>query len=171
MVYKWLLSFLGFPLGGLIAYLIVGSVMDLFSSALSGLIVGLVVGAAQWLVLRKAIPISYWWILFSGVGVAFGLSIGMLMFGTSFESSELMLRGAIIGFCLGIVQWLLLKQHVRFAGAWIIAISISWPLGLLTTKGAGIDLSIGWAVFGASGALLFSSLTYLVLRFVHRVKI
>ncbi len=171
MVYKWMLTFFGFPIGGFVAYLIFGSVDDLLSSILSGFVVGLVVGAAQWLVLRKAIPLSYWWIPYSGVGIALGLSLGTVLIGTDIESSELVLRGAITGLCLGIVQWLLLKQHVRFSGVWIIAIPIFWSLAWLATKGAGIDLSKGWAVFGASGAIVFSILTYLVLRYIHRVKI
>ncbi|MDQ0194169.1 hypothetical protein [Paenibacillus wynnii] len=171
MVYKWMLTFFGFPLGGLISYLIVGSVMDVRSSALSGLIVGLVVGAAQWFVLRKAIPLSYWWILNSGVGVALGLYLGTVIIGTGIDSSELILRGGITGFCLGMMQWFLLKQHVRFSGVWIIAIPIFWALGWFTTKEVGIDLSKGWAVFGASGAIVFTILTYLVLRYIHRVKI
>jgi len=169
-MYKWLLTFLGFPLGGYTAYLIVGSVTNLLTSLFAGLIVGLFVGTAQWLVLRKVIPLSKKWIPYSGIGVALGLLIGALIIGTGIEHSEIIFRGAITGISLGFMQWLLLKQHVRLSGVWIIVLPLFWSLAWLTTISVGINLSNGWAVFGSSGAILFAILTYLVLRFIHRVR-
>ena len=49
----WMLAFLGFPLGGLLALLLVGSVEGVVSGALGGALAGAVIGAAQWLVLRR----------------------------------------------------------------------------------------------------------------------
>jgi hypothetical protein len=49
----WLLTFLGFPLGGLLALVLVGSVEGVVSGALGGALAGAVIGAAQWLVLRR----------------------------------------------------------------------------------------------------------------------
>jgi hypothetical protein len=48
----WMLTFLGFPLGGVLALLVVGSVDGVVSGALGGALAGAVIGAAQWLVLR-----------------------------------------------------------------------------------------------------------------------
>jgi len=48
----WMLAFLGFPLGGLLAFVVVGSVEGVVSGALGGALAGAVIGAAQWLVLR-----------------------------------------------------------------------------------------------------------------------
>jgi hypothetical protein len=41
-------------------------------------------------------------------------------------------------------------------------------LGWFITRGAGIDLSYKWAVFGASGAITFQLLTGLALYFLLR---
>ena len=45
----WMLAFLGFPLGGLLALMVVGEL----SGALGGSLAGAVIGATQWLVLRR----------------------------------------------------------------------------------------------------------------------
>jgi hypothetical protein len=49
----WMLAFPGFPLGGLLALVVVGSMEGLVSGALGGALAGAVIGAAQWLVLRR----------------------------------------------------------------------------------------------------------------------
>ncbi len=49
----WMLAFLGFPLGGELALLVVGPVEGVASGALGGALAGAVIGAAQWLALRR----------------------------------------------------------------------------------------------------------------------
>ena len=54
----WMLAFLGFPLGGLLALVMVGSVDGVASGALGGALAGAVIGAAQWLVLRRYLRVG-----------------------------------------------------------------------------------------------------------------
>jgi hypothetical protein len=49
----WMLAFLGFPIGGFLALVLVGSVERVVSGALGGALAGAVIGVAQWLVLRR----------------------------------------------------------------------------------------------------------------------
>ena len=49
----WMLAFLGFPIGGFLALVLVGSVERVVSGALGGALAGVVIGVAQWLVLRR----------------------------------------------------------------------------------------------------------------------
>ena len=51
-VARWMLSFLGFPLGGLAAWLLTGPVTDPTSAVTGGLVTGAVLGAAQAWALR-----------------------------------------------------------------------------------------------------------------------
>jgi hypothetical protein len=51
---------------------------------------------------------------------------------------------------------------------WIGVMTLGWTLGWFITRGAGIDLSYKWAVFGASGALTFQVLTGLALYYLLR---
>ncbi len=67
----WVLAFLGFPLGGLLAIEVVGSIGDLLSAALAG---G-AVGVAQWLTLRSRQPRAVLW----PVTVAVAWPVGWLV--------------------------------------------------------------------------------------------
>ena len=66
----WMLAFLGFPLGGLLALVLVGSVDGAVSGALGGALAGAVIGTAQWLALRRRLRVGPEWILATAVGVA-----------------------------------------------------------------------------------------------------
>ena len=50
----WMLAFLGFPLGGLLAILVVGSI----GGVLSAVLAGAVIGAAQFLALRGRLGVG-----------------------------------------------------------------------------------------------------------------
>jgi hypothetical protein len=54
----WMLTFLGFPLGGLLALALVGPMDGVVSGALGGALAGAVIGAAQWLALRRYLRIG-----------------------------------------------------------------------------------------------------------------
>src|SRR5918999_5867180 len=75
----WMLAFLGFPIGGLLALVLVGSVEGGLSGALGGALAGAVIGAAQWLVLRRYLRVGPGWVLATALGVAIGEAIGALL--------------------------------------------------------------------------------------------
>ena len=77
----WMLAFLGFPIGGFLALVLVGSVEGVVSGALGGGLAGAVIGAAQWLVLRRYIGIGLEWVLATALGVAIGDGLGALLTG------------------------------------------------------------------------------------------
>jgi hypothetical protein len=77
----WMLAFLGFPLGGLLALVVVGPVEGAVSSALGGALAGAVIGAAQWLVLRRYLRVGPEWVLATALGVAIGDALGVLLTG------------------------------------------------------------------------------------------
>jgi hypothetical protein len=77
----WMLAFLGFPLGGFLALVLVGSVERVESGALGGALVGAVIGVAQWLVLRRYLRVGPEWVLATALGVAFGDALGALLTG------------------------------------------------------------------------------------------
>jgi hypothetical protein len=72
----WMLTFLGFPLGGVLALLVVGSIDGAASGALAGALAGAVIGAAQWLVLRRYMSVGPAWVLVTALGVATGDGVG-----------------------------------------------------------------------------------------------
>src|SRR5215207_11088328 len=73
---RWLPTFLGFPVGGLIAMAVPGPVTSLPNALIGGAISGAVLGAAQWLALRGRLPKTEWWIPATAIGHAVGLAAG-----------------------------------------------------------------------------------------------
>ena len=164
----WILAFLGFPLGGLLALMVVGSVEGVVSGALGGALAGAVIGAAQWLVLRRYIRVGPEWILATALGLAIGDVLGALLTGTGTGIGALLITGLATGVAVGLLQWGLLRGRLLLASLWPPVVAIAWPLGWAVTWAAGIDVERGYYVFGASGALVFAAVTGLAMLLMLR---
>ena len=156
----WMLTFLGFPLGGLLALVLVGSVDGVASGALGGALAGAVIGVAQWLVLRRYLRVGPKWILATALGVALGDALVALLIGAGTEISDLLIRGLVTGAAVGLLQWgLVLRGRLLVASLWPLVVAIVWPIGWTVTWAAGIDVERGYHVFGSTGALVFAAIT------------
>ena len=101
----WMLAFLGFPLGGVLALVLVGSVEGAASGALGGALAGAVIGAAQWLVLRRYLRVGPEWILATAFGVGIGDALGALLTGAGTGIGALLITGLATGVAVGLLQW------------------------------------------------------------------
>ena len=156
----WMLAFLGFPLGGLLALVLVGSVDGVASGALAGALAGAVIGAAQWLVLRRYLRVGPGWVLATALGVAIGDAVGAWLTGVGTEIGDLLISGLVSGAAVGILQWgLVLRGRGRVASLWPLVVAVAWPIGWTVTWAAGIDVERGYYVFGSTGALVFAAIT------------
>jgi hypothetical protein len=168
-VWVWPLAILvGFPIGGLIADLIVGPV-DSFGAALAGgLIAGAVIGVAQWLALRQFIP--WIWIAATSIGMAVGLTVGAALVDYGTSRGDLMLMGALTGAGVGGLQALVLaRQHISGAAWWAAANPPAWALAwLVSSYVLSSNVDEQFTNFGASGALLYALLTGLLLGALFR---
>ena len=163
----WVLAFLSFPIAGLLANLI-GAVTTPLRALLAGGIAGATLGLAWWLVLKSQLSLSIWWVVATSIGMAVGLAISTVLLGSETGGNELLRRAAITGFCIGIAQWIILRQVWPQSIVWIGVLAVAWTMGWFITRSAGIDLSFKWSVFGMSGALAFQLLTGLALYFLFR---
>jgi hypothetical protein len=165
----WMLAFLGFPLGGFLALVLVGSMEGAVSGALGGALAGAVIGAAQWLVLRRYLRVGPEWILATALGVAIGDGVGALLTGAGTGIGALLITGLANGVAVGLLQWgLFLRGRLLAAGMWLPVVAIAWPLGWAVTWAFGIDVERGYYVFGASGALVFAAVTGLAMLLMLR---
>lgn len=163
----WGLAFVGFPLGGLAASALVGSVGSVAEALLAGAATGAVVGAAQWLALSRRLPLSPWWIAATSAGMALGLSPGLPSLGTDMTTGAVLLRGLLTGAGIGVAQTLMLRGIVARAPIWGAIVTLGWALGWLVSRAAGVDLA-PWSVFGSIGAWSFQLLTGLTLAWLLR---
>lgn len=109
-----------FPIGGYIADLAVNGVDSVGAALAGGLIVGAVIGAAEWFALRQRI--SWLWILATTVGMALGLVAGAALVDYGIDRGDLALMGAVNGVAVGVMQALVLVRHgIPGAFWWAVA--------------------------------------------------
>ena len=160
---RWIPTFLAFPLGGLIAIETVGGADAPLSAAVGGLVVGAVVGGAQWLALR-ATGTSRRWIGRTAAATATGAALAAVVTGSGTGTAELVLSGLITGAPVGAAQGPLLGRGARVAAAWTALTGAAWALGWLITSQVIVDADRHHHVFGSTGALAATVLTVLALR-------
>jgi hypothetical protein len=168
----WMLAFLGIPVGGELALIVVGPVEGAVSGALGGALAGAVIGAAQWLALRRYLRVGPEWILATALGLAIGDALGALLTGAGTGIGALLITGLATGVAVGFLQGgLFLRGRLLTAGAagmWVPVVAIAWPLGWAVTWAIGIDVERSYYVFGASGALVFAAVTGLAMLLMLR---
>jgi hypothetical protein len=161
---RWLPTFLAFPLGGLLALVVIGSLDGPLSAAAGGLLAGAVIGAGQWLALRSR-GIGRRWVVYTGAAMAAGTALAAAVTGAGTELGDLVLTGLVAGAAVGAAQSTLLARAGLASGTWTAVTAASWPLGWLATWAVvGLNADLGFYVFGASGALVVTFLTGLALR-------
>ena len=178
----WCLSFVGFPIGGLVAEAIVGPIDEVWSAVIAGAIAGAAIGAAQWFALRQiGLDAStsglfvrsngaLAWIGMTAAGLALGLGVGVAIFDYGTSVGDLAVLGAVSGLGVGAAQWLVLRDHIRAGVLWIVGIAALWALGWTITTSIGVDVESKWAVFGASGAITVTVLSGILLWFLTRLN-
>lgn len=154
---RWLPTFLGFPLGGLLAWIIAGPVDGAAAALLGGAICGAVLGAAQSWAMSPNGPPTARWMAATAAGLAAGLALGSAAVGYGTSLAELVVQGAICGLAIGTAQAVVLRG--RAAYLWAPALSALWALGWAISTSIGIDVETQYTVFGASGALVVTAAT------------
>jgi len=157
-----------FPIGGYLADLVVDGVDSVGAALVGGIIAGLVIGAAEWFALRRWV--SWLWIVATSIGMAAGLTAGAALVDYGISRADLLLMGAITGLGVGGLQALVLARS-RVSGAfwWAVANPPAWALGwLVTSYVITRNVQDQFTNFGASGAVVFGLLTWLLLALLFR---
>ena len=168
-MWLWPVSILiGFPIGGLLADLVVDGVDSVGAAIVAGLIAGAIIGAAEWFALRWWV--SWLWIPATSAGMAVGLAAGAAIVDYGINRGDLALMGAVTGAGVGVLQALVLARHrIPRAFWWAVANPPAWALGwLVSSYVIARNIDDRWPNFGASGALVFGLLTWLLLAMLFR---
>jgi len=88
------------------------------------LIIGVSVGALQWLVLRRHVVGLQRWPIFTGLGFALGSFVFL----------------AFMGLGVGLMQWLMLRRDLNKTGWWPVMSAVAWPLGYMIGGSVGVAL-------------------------------
>ena len=101
----------------------------------SSLIIGLPIGFAQWIALRRVAPISILWVLTISAGLLLGLVVSSILAGIFWgfldDESVLSLTAAYttIGLLVGLAQWLFLRGHFTKSLVWLLSSAVGLGLG------------------------------------------
>lgn len=167
---KWTLTnTIGWPAGAFAA-LFVASLGGTGLTLLLGLTAFTVtIGLAQWLVLRRYIARAGWWIAASAASVALSAAASAL---AGEDPRAVMI---VLGFSVGVAQWVVLQRHVRQAGVWLLVTAIGWTLSFdWLTAGQGlapflytrIGLNGAFVVSGIVAGLVYGTVSGIVLAWL-----
>jgi hypothetical protein len=114
--------------------------------------------------------VSWLWIPATSIGMAAGLTAGAALVDYGISRGDLLLMGAVTGLGVGALQALVLaRSPVSGAFWWAIANPPAWALGwLVTSYVITRNVQDQFTNFGASGALVFGLLTWLLLAALFR---
>ena len=157
-----------FPIGGFLADLVVDGVDSVGAALVGGFITGVIIGAAEWFALRRLV--SWLWIAATSIGMTAGLTAGAAAVDYGIGRGDLLLMGAVTGIGVGVLQALVLARH-RVSGAfwWAVTNPVAWALGwLVTSYVISRNVKEQFTIFGASGAIVFGVLTWLLLAVLFR---
>jgi hypothetical protein len=159
----WTAGFLAFPVAGLAGTTVAGRVDTPVAALLGGAVAGLVIGAGQAAVSSRRLDPRRW-IPASGIGMSLGLLLGAATVGYRTSLADLALMGALTGLVLGAAQAAALPHRTHRRWIWAAALPVLWALGWTATTLGGIAVDQQFTVFGAYGAVTFSTLSGLLLH-------
>ncbi len=158
---RWLVSFLGFPVGGYVAFLTVGPLESIPTALAGGALTGVVLGLAQAWAFGPTRPQAVTWVLGTAAGLAAGTALGAALTDYATDTTSLVVLGAVTGAFVGAAQCVLLFRSVGAAAvAWPIVLTGAWALGWLVSEAViGSSVDQHFYIFGSSGAIVVSVLT------------
>lgn len=120
----------------------------------SALIISIPIGLAQWIALRRILQTSILWIFTIPIGAPLGYGILRLIPNVLWqilgddESVAVLTAGYfVIGFAIGVLQWLILRQQLLRSSIWILGSSIG--------AGAGLWLNLVTDLIHQSGVISY----------------
>lgn len=114
--------------------------------------IGAVIGTFQWLVLRRHIPQSGWWVLASAVGWGAGSIVLRVVSEVTGEHMPeflglpqfeevsgvmIVVAGAVAGVMIGIMQWFILRRHISQSDWWVLASALAYAGASVGVRAVG----------------------------------
>jgi hypothetical protein len=136
IIFAWTVAnFLGVAVVGLLS--LFPFLTSIRGKLVSSLLIGLPIGFAQWLALRRIAPISVLWVLTIPIGLVIGLLVvnspilgGFLGFLDDESVLALTMVTATFGLFVGLAQWLILRGHFEKSLVWVLSSTFGIGLGI-----------------------------------------
>ena len=138
----WFYWIMATTLGWLLGNLLFGGIPVIISGA--------AIAVLQWAVLYKRIHKAWRWAVLSSLGWIVGYIVYVI-----FMPTMTLLTGPVLGGSVGVLQWLLLRKEVDWAGWWIVISILAWTTGLTLIPGALTSGALPGALTGLTLVILF----------------
>ena len=159
-VARWMVSFAGFPLGGVRRHAAHRPRRQPGQRLAGGLITGTVLGAVQAWAPRPTAGSSPPGSSPPRVGLSVGLAVGAALVGYATGLGDLAVQGAVSGPAVGLAQAVVLRPRIgRVAFAWPVHLAATWAAGWTITTAIGVQVDEQFTVFGSTGAIVVTALT------------
>src|SRR5262245_12055194 len=160
VVLRWMVTFVGFPLGAVAARLIAGPIDDTLAACVGGLVSGAVLGAVQSWGFGPTRPSVLRWTAATAVGLMVGLAVGANVVEFATGAGAMVVQGAVCGLAVGAAQGLVLRhRNAALAVGWPLALGLVWAAGWAITAAVGVQVDEQFTVFGSSGAIVVAAAT------------
>jgi hypothetical protein len=175
---EWTLATAGGMLIGFLVTIPLVNLLDLgFARVIVPILAGLLIGFAQWIVLKRYLTTSADWVLAGGTAWAVGYALGLLLIqnlsGTILGGiAAYLLFGAIVA----LVQWPMLRREIPSALTWLAVNTLAWAAGLwasqailsLFFKEPVIEPAVSTAIIATTSGLVAGGITGLALIWIAR---
>jgi hypothetical protein len=173
-ILDWRGSFLGWILANLLGVAALGALIVILpflttipGMVASALIIGLPIGLAQWIALRRLAPISFLWIFTISIGLLLGLVILRAVPKVDDESIAALTAGvAVMGFTTGLIQWFLLRRQFTKSLVWLLGSTVGISLGPVLVLASGLIDQSGF-ISVILVLLLYATATGLALEWIR----
>jgi hypothetical protein len=117
---------------------------------LGGVVVGALIGLAQWAVLRPDVRGVGFWTLATVIGWTAGLIVTSSVVRMAEPAPGGLIGGALGGFVWGLAQWLALRSETGGRLKWLLVTVVGWTVALAL----GTSLPINGGLGGSGGGLV-----------------
>jgi hypothetical protein len=124
---------------------------------------GILIGFAQWIVLRQYVTASSDWIWAGGASWAAGYALGLLLM-LNLPSTFVggIIGSLLFGIIVAAVQWPVFRREIPNAWMWVLSSAIGWTAGFLASQLALTSFSAESAINPAISTALIAGTTGLV---------
>src|SRR5688572_9410103 len=151
-------------------------ILPMLDMALLVVILGLAGGFMQWLVLRRRIGGTGWWVPASTLGfpVALVIAVGAMRLGGDSVAVPILL-GVLFGILSGIMPWLVLRRQLARAGWWVpahlLGSLVGGAMGIVAFHAVSLIgfYQFNWAAAGAMFGAGLGAITGITLIWLLRL--
>jgi hypothetical protein len=140
-------------------------------------VAGILIGFAQWIVLRQYVTASSDWIWAGGAAWAAGYALGLLLM-LNLPSTFVggIIGSLLFGIIVAAVQWPVFRREIPNAWMWVLSNAVGWTAGFLASQlvlipfsgESAIDPAVSTALIAGSTGLVAGAITGLALVWIVR---